>query len=143
MVMARILASVAVFIISAMAQAQHWVVQQGKSEMTDERVTAIMVKADGTSDTAGAVLGIKCSSGKVDVAVYTTGTDYQPAQSGIMNLYGHWYQHPSTDVRLRFDSEKETGKLQYVLVTPNLMLAYRYGPSGKSMVRKLIGAKHL
>lgn len=143
--MMKILRGFAMFVVvvSATAQRQNWVIQADKSEMTDEHFTLIMTKAEGTSDDSGAAFGLKCSPDQIDIAVFTTGADYQPAQTGLMELYGHWYQHPATDVRLRFDSEKATGALKYVLANPNLMLAYRYGPTGKGMVKKLLGTKRL
>lgn len=140
---AQLQASAMLIMLSVLSigQDSNWSITQGKSEMTDEPFTRITTLANDSSKTLGGALGITCSAGNVDVAVFTEGTEYQPAQTGEIKGLGHWYGHPSTEVRLRFDSAKPTGHLEWVLPEPSAMLAWQgIGMSGKGLVKKLIVA---
>lgn len=119
---------------------QRWKVQQGKSEMTDERFASIMTLAEGSSENLGGALGILCYSNKVDVGVYTEGADYQPQPMEPLGFSWRWAGKPTTKSRIRFDSNKPATSW-WVLSEPKLMVSYGVGTSGKSLVKKLLGAK--
>lgn len=123
---------------------QHWKIQHDKSEMTDQSMVSIMTAAEGASDDAPfAALGIECSSGKrVQVAVATQGTDYQPAPTGVWNHFVclRWNGHATASVRLRFDAKKPMNSDGWILVDSQTML---WCLSGKGTVQDLEKAKRL
>jgi hypothetical protein len=119
---------------------QHWKIEHVKDEMTDRSVTSIVTVAEGaTADAPFAVLGIGCSTGKnAEIAVSTEGRDYMPALTGKIEGVSRWYGQPSTEVRMRFDSNKATGHLEWAVPNAKTMVPWQgIGMSGRGLIKKL------
>ncbi|HEY5174000.1 MAG TPA: hypothetical protein VII95_00365 [Terriglobales bacterium] len=127
----------------AFGQAQHWTIKSETAPMTDQKLTLIMTPAEGFTkeDAEGVALAITCTNNKVEVAVFANAPNYMPAVTGRIDegVISHWVGYSTTNVHMRFDSNKATGAYEWVLVEPRIMQAWQgIGMSSKGLVKKLM-----